>query len=422
MLVIASFFILLLLGVPIAFIVLISATVGVALYTGTSLLVVPQQLFAGLDSFPLLAIPFFIVAGLLASKGKTAEHLVKCMNVLFGRISGGSVIATIATCAFFAAISGSSMATVVAVGTIMVPGLLKQGYPEEMNVGVVASGGTLGVLIPPSAPMVLLCVAINSSVGKQFLAGILPGLLLAAAWCIYVYIVCKKNNYRSNVTYTFKEAVQIVVKAIPALLYPIIVLGSIYTGWATPTEAAAISVVYVMFLETIVYKTLKLKDYPRAFYDALISSAILVIIIGCANTLNWLVTSLQIPAKVTAFIGAIVSTDTAFLLLLLLVLVIVGCFMDLVSVIVILAPIILPSLQLYGIDPIHFGIVAIMAAQIGYLSPPFGTNLFVTMDVSGKSLQYVAKAVLPYLVILIIVTLVITFIPQISLFIPNLMN
>ena len=420
--VVILFFALLLIGVPIGFLVLASASVGIMTLTSTPTIIVIQQMFAGLDNFVILAIPFFVIAGNLAAHGKTSEHLVNAFSVIFGRLKGGTAIATIATCAFFAAISGSGIATVVAVGSLMIPGLIKQGYPKHMAAGLVGSAGTIGTLIPPSAPMILICVAMNTSVGKQFMAGFLPGILLALCWCVYVFIVSKKNNYGETIKYTGKEALHVFVRAIPALMFPVIVLGSIYTGWATPTEAAAISVVYVIFIEKFVYKTLKIKEIPYIFYDSLVTSASLAMILSCAQVLTWLVTMMQLPTMLAGFITSVVSSKVAFILLLTLIFLVAGCFMDLVALIVVLAPVLAPALSFYGIDPIHFGIIAVMNSQLGCLTPPFGVNLFVTMNVSKLPLPQVIRGCLPYMLVLLAVTLVVSFVPQISLLLPNLMG
>lgn len=422
MIVIVLFAVLLLLGVPIGFIVLASASSGILTMTTTPPIIIIQQMFAGLDNFVILAIPFFVIAGNLAAHGKTSEHLVNAMTVIFGRLKGGTAIATIATCAFFAAISGSGIATVVAVGSLMIPGLVKQGYPKEMAAGIVGSAGTIGTLIPPSAPMILICVAMNTSVGKQFMAGFLPGLLLALCWCVYVFFISWKKGYGESVKYTGREAAQVFFRAIPALMFPVIVLGSIYTGWATPTEAAAISVVYIILIELFVYRTLKIKEIPRIFFNSLVTSATLAMILSCAQVLTWLVTMKQIPALLAGVITSLVSNRVAFILLLTFVFLIAGCFMDLVALIVVLAPVLAPALAFYGIDPIHFGIIAVMNSQLGCLTPPFGVNLFVTMNVSKLPLPAVIRGALPYILILLGVTLLVSFVPEISLFLPRVLS
>ena len=246
MIVIALFFLLLLLGVPIVFMITMAATAGVAAYTTTPLLIVIQSMYSTLNSFVLLAIPLFVVAGSLASGGKTSKYLIDVMNIFFGWFSGGPVVAAIAACAFFAAISGSAVATVVAIGGVMIPGLINGGYSQRTAVGVIGAGGTLGVLIPPSTPMVVFAVALGCSVGKLFTAGFVPGILLAALWAVYSVIECRRKGCGKPIKYPRRDALGIVVRAVPAMLFPVIVLGSIYAGWATPTESAAISVLYVL--------------------------------------------------------------------------------------------------------------------------------------------------------------------------------
>lgn len=422
MIVIVLFFLLLVLGLPIGFIILMSATAGVATTTSTSLLITIQTLFGGLNNSVLLAIPFFIIAGNLAAKGQTSEHLIKVMNVLFGRIKGGPVIAAIFACTFFAAISGSSVATIVAIGSIMIPGLIKAGYPEKLAIGVICAAGSIGILIPPSSPMISICVAMETSVGKQFMAGFIPGLLLAIAWSVYVWFISRKNNYGSTATYAKQEIKGIIIRAIPALIFPVIVLGSIYTGWATATEASAISVVYVLLIEMFVYRTLDIKSLPGIVYKALVTSATVTIVIGCAKVLDWVVTVNQIPSMIVGFLTTYVNSRILFILLINVIFIVAGCFMNLISLVVILSPILMPALSYFGVDPIHFGIIAIMNAQIGFITPPFGTNLFVTMNISKKSLGEVSMATLPFTITLVVLTIVFSFIPEISLWLPSMMK
>lgn len=422
MVLVIAFFALLLLGIPIALVVLIASTMGIAAYSGTSLQIVTQFLFSGLNNYVLLAIPFFIMSGTIASRGNTSKYLTQVMRMIFGRIKGGSVIAAIAACTFFAAISGSSIATIVAVGSLMMPALIKEAYPESMAIGSITAGGSIGVLIPPSAPMIVLCVAMGTSVGQQFVSGIIPGLLLALAWCLYVYIVSRKHNYGSAEKYTVRESLSILFKAIPALLYPIIVLGGIYSGLTTPTEAAAISVVYVILIELFVYRTTKPKDLIAGLKGSLVSAATMTLIVSAAQVLTWFVTTQQIPVIVTGWITGAVSSKIPFLLLVLLMFFVAGCFMDLVALLLILGPIMSPLLASYGVNPIHFGVICIMAAQISFITPPFGLNLYVSMNLTKKGLVDVAKYTLPYLIILVGVTLLITFCEPISMFLPNLMK
>lgn len=421
MIVIAAFFILLLLGIPISMVVLGASTLGVLLYSSTPLQIVVQQMFSGLNNYVLLAIPFFIISGTIASRGSTAKYLTQVMTILFGRLRGGSVIATIASCAFFAAISGSSFATIVAIGSIMLPALAEQKYPDRMSIGVITAGGSIGVLIPPSAPMIALCVALGSSVGRQFIAGVIPGLVLALAWAVYTFAVCSVKKYGEPVRYTAAETRGILVRAIPALLYPVIVLGSIYGGLATPTESAAISIVYVVLIELFVYRTSSVKELLDSFTRSLTNSAGITFIISASQLLTWFITTQRLPAIISGWIVETITSPMAFLLVIIGIFFVAGCFMELVALMIILGPILSPTLASYGVDPIHFGIICIMAAQVSYVTPPFGMNLFVTMNMTKRGLGDVAYSTLPYMLILIACMLLIAFVPELSLWLPNLM-
>ena len=270
---IVAFFGLLLLGVPISLIVFIAATAGIAVYSNVGFIITAQQIFNSLSNYVLLAIPLFIMSGNIAAGGDISRRLVNVMRMVFSKVRGGSVIAGIAACAVFAAISGASMATIVAIGGILMPAMIDMGYPRDMAEGSIAAAGSIGILIPPSCTMVMICVAMNTSVGKQFTAGFVPGVLLAVVWCVYVYFRCRKLGVRDEKTYTREERKHVWKESVLALMYPVIVLGSIYTGFATPTEAAAIAFVYVVVIEVFVYKTMRFKDLVNACGKALVDSA-----------------------------------------------------------------------------------------------------------------------------------------------------
>lgn len=422
MIVIALFFILLLLGVPIVFMIMMAATAGIAAYTTTPLLIVIQNTFSTLSSFVLLAIPLFVVAGSLASRGKTSEYLISVMNIVFGWFTGGPVVAAIAACAFFAAISGSAVATVVAIGGVMIPGLINAGYSERTAVGVIGAGGTLGVLIPPSTPMVVFAVALGCSVGKLFTAGFVPGIMLAALWAIYSVIVCRIKGYGKRQVVPLKEALGTIVKALPAIFFPVIVLGSIYAGWATPTESAAISVLYVLIIELFVYRSLKIREIPAKVFKGLVLASTATFMMGASGVLTWFITYVNVPNIMSEWIIANISSRAMFLLAILIFLLIAGMFVGLQSLVVVICPILLPSLLYYDIDLVHFGIICVMMAQIGFLTPPFGTNLFVTMSISGRSFGEVVKSTLPYTILLLLMAVVITYVPEICLWLPNLLH
>lgn len=415
-----SFFVLLFFGIPISMVVLVSSMVGILLFSDVPSLILIQQLFNGLDKFVILAVPFFILAGGVAAKGDTARRLVELMNIIFGRLKGGLAIATIFACAFFAAISGSSLATVVAIGTIMVPGLVKAGYPKRMAVGIIASAGSLGVLIPPSAPLVLICVAMNTSVGKQFMAGFLPGLVIAIALSVFVLIRSRKLGVKQREKYTARQVFTIVKDSILALLFPVIVLGGIYGGLTTPTEAAAVSLIYVIIIELFFYKKVKLKDLTGILANAATTAGALTFIIASASVFTWFMTTQQVPAQIAVFIQDIIHTKAMFLFSLVLFLFVAGCFMDLISMTLVLGPILVPTLALFNLDFVHFGIIAITSAEVAFMTPPFGVNLFVTMSVTDEPLGYVARSTMPFMFICLALVVVFAFFPEISLFLPNL--
>lgn len=419
MIVIALFFLLLLLGVPIVFMITMAATAGVAAYTTTPLLIVIQSMYSTLNSFVLLAIPLFVVAGSLASGGKTSKYLIDVMNIFFGWFSGGPVVAAIAACAFFAAISGSAVATVVAIGGVMIPGLINGGYSQRTAVGVIGAGGTLGVLIPPSTPMVVFAVALGCSVGKLFTAGFVPGILLAALWAVYSVIECRRKGCGKPIKYPRRDALGIVVRAVPAMLFPVIVLGSIYAGWATPTESAAISVLYVLLIELFVYRSLSLREVPRKVFRGLVLASTATFMMAASGVLTWFITYINLPNTLSQWIIANIGSKEMFLLAIMIFLLVAGMFVGLQSLVVVICPILLPSLLYYEIDLIHFGIICVMMAQIGFLTPPFGTNLFVTMSVSKRSFGEVVKSTLPYTLLLLAMALLIAYCPAVCLWLPE---
>ena len=421
---IPMFFLLLILGVPIAYVLLTTALVGAVGMLGINAQIITQSLFNYLNSYTILAVPFFIISGGIAAKGGTAKSLVNFFKHLLGWLPGGLGIATVATCAFFAAISGSSLATIIAVGTLMIPTLVDEGYPEGMAVGMVNSAGSLGILIPPSIPMVTICVAMDASVGQMFSAGFGPGILLAIVWCLYVSIKCK----RKHIAYIPKEerkkdpyTLRAFLHDLPALLFPVVILGSIYAGIATPTEAAAISIVYVVIIETLVYKTTKIAELPKIVGKSVIEAGTMTILLGASGPVAWLVSNLQIPAKLAAFCTTYIPNHFVFILALIGILFVLGCFMDCVAVIVILGPMLADSLAAFGIPTSHFGIIAIMCTQIGLITPPFGMNLFCTMKVAKKSMGEVVMPSLPYLGLLVATALLIAFCQPITMTIPRLL-
>lgn len=419
-LILLIFFVLLVLSLPIA-IILASATalylILVARISPTSLI---QQLFNGLDNFVLIAVPLFILAGNIMGEGKIAERLVATMNLLMGRKVGGLAIASVLSCMFFAAISGSSPATVIAIGSIMMPALIKKGYGESFSIGLITSAGSLGILIPPSIPMILYALVMNVSVAEIFLAGFLPGFFIGSSLILYSYIVSRINGWRSKEEYTLQDAKRILREGIWAVVLPFIVLGGIYGGIFTPTEAASVSVVYAIFVELFVYRQLTLKKIFEIAKNSAILSACLLFILSCAMTFVWLLTIEQIPQKLANLIIASVKERWLFLLAINILFLIIGSLMDIVTAVIVISPILIETLKFFGIDPVHFGIIMIVNIECGFLTPPFGLNLFVSMAIMKKSLVDISRMVIPFLLIFLGCLLFITYFPKLSLILPEL--
>lgn len=411
---------LLFLGMPISVMLAVVTAVALAFFKETSLTTLVLQMFNALDNSVLQAIPFFILAGGIMTEGNLAKRLIDVMNLLVGRVRGGLAMATVVACVFFAALSGSSPATVVAIGSIMVPALMKAGYGKNFTTGLITSAGSLGIVIPPSIPMILYCLVMNTSVQKLFMAGIVPGLMIGGLLMAYTYVLAIKHDWRHKQAYTGREALMIILRGLPALLLPVIVLGGIYSGKFTPTEAAAVSVIYAVAVEFIFYRELTWKKLIRVTRDAAMLSACLLFILACAMTFTWLLTAEQLPVQLANVIISYVDSWWLFLLMISIFFLITGAAMDAVSAMMVLSPLFAETLTRYGIDYIHYGIVMVLMIEFGFLTPPFGLNLFVSMGITNRPLTEVARATAPFLILLIVCVLLITFIPEISLFLPKL--
>lgn len=418
--VLISFFVLLLLGVPIAFVVLIAAGIGIV-GSGFSGAAVAQQTVSGINSFILLAVPFFIVSGDLAAKGQTSQKIVNAINAYVGHLSGGLGIATIVASAFFGAITGSGIATVIAIGALMLPKLLEAGYPKNFALGIIACSGTLGVLIPPSIPMLTMAVALQNSVGAQFMAGFIPGILCVVAMSIFVAYEAKKLNIPKTEKMNSKQRRAVLKDSTWALFYPVLVLGSIYTGLATPTEAAVISAFYVIIIEMFVYKEMNLKSLYNQLEPSIVNAATCSILLATAQALLYYLTSAHVPEIMLDFIKTYVSSPLTVMLLLSLLFLILGCFMNVGSAVIILASLLMPLLQEYGIDVTQFVIVATMMNMIGFITPPFGLCLFVSMKVGDAGMKDVFSGSWQLLICLVIVTILLILIPELSTWLPSVL-
>ncbi|MCI8629761.1 MAG: TRAP transporter large permease [Firmicutes bacterium] len=419
----ATLIICLVLTVPIGFSLGI-ASLAYILYTKQLTFgFIAQNLVTGCDSFPIMAIPFFVFAGELMGGGGISRRLLNVANVFFGRIRGGLAIVTVVVCMFFAAISGSGPATVAAVGGMVVPTMLQKGYDRKFVLALIAAAGSIGVIIPPSIPMVVYSVTTNSSVSKLFLAGFVPGLLIGLVLIGYSYFFAVSHGYKGDEEpFSAKKALKEVKDSIFALLSPVIILGGIYGGIFTPTEAAAVSVIYSLVIGCLVYKELDLKQLMTVTKNACETTATILIVIGCAAGFSKVLTLGRIPTTVATFLTTMTDSKILILLLINILLLIVGCFMETLCAIMILAPILFPVVTALGVDVTHFGIIMVVNLAIGFITPPLGVNLFVASRVGETTLDDVIKGIIPFLIVMIVVLLFITYVPAISMLLPDLLG
>ncbi|MDQ0162396.1 TRAP transporter large permease [Aeribacillus alveayuensis] len=419
--VIVSLLILFTLSVPIAFSLGIASTLAVNT-ADMPMLVVIQRMFGSLDLFPLMAIPFFILAGNLMEAGGISKRLVNFANTLVGSLSGGLAIVAVVTSMFFAAISGSGPATTAAIGSILIPAMIARGYDRNFAGGVQAVSGELGVIIPPSIPLILYGVTAEVSISKLFIAGVIPGFLIAGSLMLVVFLISKKKGYKGEAKATTAERLKAFRKAFLALLMPVIILGGIYGGIFTPTEAAAVAVVYAFVIGCFVYRELKIKDLYKVFYNSAITTAIIMIIISTAGLFGWILTRERVPQEIASAFTSFTDSPIMFLILINLLLWVVGMFFETASSIIILAPILTPIAVAVGIDPVHFGIIMVVNLAMGMVTPPLGVNLFVAVQIANTTLEKITKSLLPFLFILIVDILIISYTPSLSMWLPSLIG
>jgi C4-dicarboxylate transporter DctM subunit len=415
------FFVYLVLGMPLAICLGLSVITTFWYHDALPLMAVAQKLYNGLDHFALMAIPFFILASNIMSSGGVSKRLIDVCNAFVGHYSGGLAVASIVSCMFFAAISGSSPSTVVAIGTIMIPAMIASGYGDKYSVGLLGSAGSLGILIPPSIPMIVYGVATEQSVGKLFMAGVGPGIFMGSLFIITAVIYARIKGFKGGTVVPWKDRIVLLWKALPGLFMPFLILGGIYGGIFTPTEAAAVAVFYALAVGLFVYKDLKFRDIPQVFVRSAVMMAMILFIITNAMLFAFILTTEGIPSAIAEFIISHAVTPWVFLLFVNILLYFVGDFMEPSAAILILAPLFLPIVLKLNIDPIHFGIIMTVNMEIGMITPPVGLNLFVASGISGLSLWEVFKGAAPFMVIMLGALLIITYIPTISLWFPKLL-
>ena len=408
-------------GMPVAISLGLSSLLTIAFFSQDSIASMSIKLFETSEHYTLMAIPFFVLAGNLMSTGGVAKRMVRFAIAAVGHLRGGLAIASILACMLFAAVSGSSPATVVAIGSILLPAMVKQGYPMKFGVGVIGTAGGLGILIPPSIVMVIYAVSTNSSIGKLFIAGIVPGLLLAALLLSVTWAVAKKRNYPRMPKASLAEMVAAFRESFWGLALVVVVIGGIYSGIFTPTEAAAMSAAYAFFVSVYVYKDLTLKQVPKVLLDSANLSAMILYIITNAVLFSFLLTSEQIPQSLAAWINDMGLSPWMFLMVVNVLLLIAGNFMEPSSILLITAPILFPVAMKLGIDPIHLGILMTVNMEIGMITPPVGLNLYVASGIANMGLTEVTKACAPWILVMLLFLLLITYVPAITLWLPNLL-
>ncbi|MDR0526181.1 MAG: TRAP transporter large permease [Spirochaetaceae bacterium] len=382
---------------------------------------VSQALVNGVDSFPIMAIPLFILAGEFMGQGGVSRRILNVCNVFFGRITGGLAIVTVAVCMFFAAVSGSGPATVAAVGSMVVPTMLQKGYSKSFTLALIACAGSIGVIIPPSIPMVIYGVSTGTSISTMFLAGFLPGILIGFALMIFCYGYCKKQGWKGDSEpFTWKRAGRALWDGKWALINPLIILGGIYGGFFTPTEAAAVAAVYAFICGVFIHREMDFKKMIATIGGACSTTGTTMVILGCATAFTQILTIEQIPQMITRSILGVSDNAVILLLLINLFLLIVGCVMDTTPAMLVLSPILLPIGLSLGLSPVHFGIIMVVNLSIGFITPPLGINLFVASRVGNTKLETVTKGIIPFLMVMIGCLILVTYIPKISMFLPDI--
>lgn len=415
-------FVLMLIGVPIAISLGLSSALTIIFFSPDSPRSLAIKMFETSEHSTLLAIPFFLIAGAFMTTGGVAQRLIDFANACVGHIRGGLAIGSVLACMLFAALSGSSPATVAAVGSIAIAGMVKSGYSKEFGAGIICNAGTLGILIPPSIVMVVYAAATEQSVGKMFMAGVVPGILLGVALMAAIYIVARIKKLPAQPRVSVKEWLVAFRRALWGLLLMVIILGGIYSGMYTPTEAAAVAAVYSMFVALFVYKDMRISDFSKVMLESGKMTVMLMFIIANAMLFAHVLTTEQIPQSIASWVIEMGFSPWMFLVIVNIVLLIAGSFMEPSAVILILAPIFFPIAMELGIDPIHLGIIMVVNMEIGLITPPIGLNLFVSSAVTGMPITSTIRAALPWLMILILFLLLITYIPFISLGLPTFLG
>ncbi len=406
--------------VPVFMALFFTGLVGLVWGVGIDPQIVIEVLYRSMDKFALIVVLFFVLCGNIMTTGSIVQKLIKTANVLVGFLPGGLAMAGILACGFFGAISGSTVATVVAIGGFMIPALVDNQYDEKFSVGVMTTAPILGIVIPPSISMILYAMVTNDPLEALFLTGFIPGVLIIVAMSIYAYVVCKRQNLPVRERPSLKESLAVLKESAWALFLPVLIFGGIYSGLFTANEAAVVACFYAFFVEIVIHKDMKLRDIKKVIVSSAVTSATLLVIVAGASVFGEYLTFEQIPNKIANAVVANIQSPWVFLLAVNIMLLLIGMFMDIISATLILTPIFLPLLHKFGINTMHFGLLMTINLGIGYCTPPLGVSLYISGAVVDRDLLYVSKAVLPFLAIQIAILLILTYWPELVLFLPKL--
>lgn len=417
-----SFFVLLFLGIPIAYALCLSALAYMVLFSDVPLIIIGQQMLKGVDSFTLMAIPFFVIAGCLMQSGGISKRIVDFAKKLVGWMPGGLAVVDIVASMIFAAMTGAGAATTAAVGGIMIPSMEEEGYDPGFASAIQTMGGIFGPIIPPSVLMVLYAVASGESVGDMLLAGLLPGLFLGLVLIVVVVMLCMRKGYRGSGRFSGRAAIKAFGDAFFALLAPVIILGGIYSGFMTPTEASAVCCFYCLLVGLFVYREIKITQVCKVVYDGIKSAAGIMLIVAATQVFGWVITRAGIPQTVAEMFTSSISSPTVFLFAVCLILLVAGCFIDAVPALLIFAPIFCPTAEAYGINMVHFGVVMVIVLCIGLATPPVGINLYVASSVGGQPVHKIIPHLPIPLLAIALGTVIVVLVPQITTLLPALVN
>lgn len=418
----ATFGISLLLGNPVAVALGVAALVTLV-SQDIDLVYLVQVAYTSIDSFPLMAVPSFVLAGILMEKAGVSRRLVEFAEALAGPVTGGLAITVVVACVFFGAITGSGPAATAAVGALLIPAMIARNYDRGFSAAITSASGGLGIIIPPSIPMVIYGVSANQSITKLFIAGVIPGLIVASALIVTCYFYCKKLGYKgTQETWSSRLILRKFKDGFFAIFAPILILGGIYTGRFTPTESAIVAVYYTLFVGFFIYRELTFHKIREALSATTAITGVTLIIMFTARAFSRLLVQYQIPSIIADAIVNLTSSLTVLWILILLFLIIVGMFMEALAAIMLITPVFLPVMVKFGVDPIHFGVVLVLACAVGFVTPPVGENLFIACRVSGASFESTAIKTLPFVAALIAAMVLIAFFPQLSLWLPGLME